>query len=251
MTSPMSITQLVNNQVDIEDPDVKIAAEALGELSNKPVITLPPLSTPSTTPSSPLPTPTSSSFNHQRLSFSSESTIEEDNKLQFIHRVSNLPILNSALKVYENSKNSNSVVKYGAEMVESIAAPIYGKFDSLSGVDEWGCKQLDKLGYSTTKEVKQEVEEVGSDDDDASYALSRILLDDGLRKRSRNTSPHRPHSITKPVATRQYHRQQPLVRSKWHQIVMHASSAAGTTAAVISEESMKCLRYCLSWLQVM
>lgn len=30
---------------------------------------------------------------------------------------------------------------------------------------------------------------------------------------------------------------------------MHASSAAGTTAAVISEESMKCLRYCLSWLQ--
>lgn len=30
---------------------------------------------------------------------------------------------------------------------------------------------------------------------------------------------------------------------------MHAGSAAGTTAAVISEESMKCLRYCLSWLQ--
>jgi uncharacterized protein with NAD-binding domain and iron-sulfur cluster len=31
--------------------------------------------------------------------------------------------------------------------------------------------------------------------------------------------------------------------------VLHAGSAAGTTAAVISEESMKCLRYCLSWLQ--
>jgi hypothetical protein len=31
---------------------------------------------------------------------------------------------------------------------------------------------------------------------------------------------------------------------------MHASSAAGTTAAVVSEESMKCLRYCLTWLQV-
>jgi hypothetical protein len=28
-----------------------------------------------------------------------------------------------------------------------------------------------------------------------------------------------------------------------------ASSAAGTTAAVISEDSMKCLKYCLSWLQ--
>jgi hypothetical protein len=32
-------------------------------------------------------------------------------------------------------------------------------------------------------------------------------------------------------------------------LVVHASSAAGTTAAVISEESMKCLKYCLSWLQ--
>lgn len=31
---------------------------------------------------------------------------------------------------------------------------------------------------------------------------------------------------------------------------MHAGSAAGTTAAVVSEESMKCLRYCLHWLQV-
>ncbi|KAI7863634.1 transcription factor Opi1-domain-containing protein [Spinellus fusiger] len=30
---------------------------------------------------------------------------------------------------------------------------------------------------------------------------------------------------------------------------MHAGTAAGTTAAVVSEESMKCLRYCLSWLQ--
>lgn len=82
---------------------------------------------------------------------------------------------------------------------------------------------------------------------------------DPVKNRSRNcsrsTSPHRPYSITKPTAPTQraHHRTQqsaPLVRSKWHQIVMHASSAAGTTAAVISEESMKCLRYCLSWLQV-
>jgi hypothetical protein len=37
--------------------------------------------------------------------------------------------------------------------------------------------------------------------------------------------------------------------SRWHQLVVSASSAAGTTAAVISEDSMKCLKYCLSWLQ--
>lgn len=43
--------------------------------------------------------------------------------------------------------------------------------------------------------------------------------------------------------------QRPIQKSRWQQIVLHAGSAAGTTAAVISEESMKCLRYCLSWLQ--
>ncbi|KAG1445903.1 hypothetical protein G6F56_009751 [Rhizopus delemar] len=59
---------------------------------------------------------------------------------------------------------------------------------------------------------------------------------------SRSTSPHKPYS--------KYPRHRAIApRSRWHQIVMHASSAAGTTAAVISEESMKCLRYCLNWLQ--
>lgn len=75
-----------------------------------------------------------------------------------------------------------------------------------------------------------------------------LVLKNRSRNCSRSTSPHRPYAITKPIPTR-HHRQQTMGRSKWHQIVMHASSAAGTTAAVISEESMKCLRYCLSWLQ--
>lgn len=35
----------------------------------------------------------------------------------------------------------------------------------------------------------------------------------------------------------------------WQQLVVGAGSAAGSTAAVVSEESMKCLRYCVSWLQ--
>jgi hypothetical protein len=76
-----------------------------------------------------------------------DQLIQQRSSNHFIHRVSNIPLVNSALKAYESSKNSSSVVKYGAEMVESIAAPIYGKFGkhALSGVDEWGCKQLDKV----------------------------------------------------------------------------------------------------------
>ncbi|KAI8063710.1 transcription factor Opi1-domain-containing protein [Gilbertella persicaria] len=36
--------------------------------------------------------------------------------------------------------------------------------------------------------------------------------------------------------------------STWQQIVVGAGSAAGSTAAVVSEESMKCLKYCSNWL---
>lgn len=37
--------------------------------------------------------------------------------------------------------------------------------------------------------------------------------------------------------------------STWQQWVVDAGSTAGSTAAVISEESMKCLKYCIHWLQ--
>lgn len=69
---------------------------------------------------------------------------------------------------------------------------------------------------------------------------------------SRSTSParsiaapystHHPHPTTSSTAA-------PPTVSRWQQLVMGAGSAAGTTAAVISEDSMKCLKYCLSWLK--
>lgn len=40
------------------------------------------------------------------------------------HFIRRLPLVHSALKAYENS---SSVVKYGAEMIESYAGPIYDK----------------------------------------------------------------------------------------------------------------------------
>jgi hypothetical protein len=59
---------------------------------------------------------------------------------------------------------------------------------------------------------------------------------------SRSTSPVRS-------APYQLHPPPTHTPSRWQQLVVSASSAAGTTAAVISEDSMKCLKYCLSWLQ--
>lgn len=73
------------------------------------------------------------------------------------------------------------------------------------------------------------------------------------RLRIRSSAAH----STSPVRSAPYHTKskragpppQPLTGGTWQQLVVHASSAAGTTAAVVSEESMKCLKYCLSWLQ--
>ncbi|KAL9551366.1 hypothetical protein MBANPS3_004298 [Mucor bainieri] len=172
---------------------------------------------------------------------SAEDGTVATNQEHFIRR---LPLVHTALKAYENS---SSVVRYGAEMIESYAGPIY-----------------DKLGYD------RKLKEDASEDDEttaATTALARASLYDthhhqplmhqrstasGRRSvmeedrksrsaASRSTSPHRPYTLQRPSSSSS--------KSRWQQIVLHAGSAAGTTAAVISEESMKCLRYCLSWLQ--
>ncbi|CAO3592099.1 unnamed protein product [Absidia cylindrospora] len=300
--SPMSITQLCNNEeqqpppseqrqqqqqqeqqnaLDSRNPEVQLAAEALGDLAQSnnnpstkvPPIVLPPISTisaPSTTPSSPaIATP--SGFNPSaRQSFSSEddqrphfvtnpslspSAMSSQQQQHFIRRVSNHPLVHSALRAYESSKASSPVVKYGAEMVESIASPIYGKF-----------------GRPSTAETNNQDGHYYPNDDDMTTAATTALAntslseppqetthrrgkhstrDDSLplkqKTTSRSVSPHRPY----PVSANAIHHQRRSSRSnsRWQQLVVHAGSAAGTTAAVISAESMKCLKYCLSWLQ--
>ncbi|KAI9359032.1 transcription factor Opi1-domain-containing protein [Pilaira anomala] len=73
---------------------------------------------------------------------------------------------------------------------------------------------------------------------------------ENTRQRNTHKSSSRSTSPTRPVPYRtHHHHHQPLLSSRWQQLVVGAGSAAGTTAAVISEESMKCLKYCLSWLQ--
>ncbi|KAI8885471.1 hypothetical protein K501DRAFT_215660 [Backusella circina FSU 941] len=77
---------------------------------------------------------------------------------------------------------------------------------------------------------------------------------DNNNNNNTNTSRHRHKASsrsTSPVRSAPYQLHPPPTHtpSRWQQLVVSASSAAGTTAAVISEDSMKCLKYCLSWLQ--
>jgi hypothetical protein len=70
------------------------------------------------------------------------------------------------------------------------------------------------------------------------------------RTTSRSTSPRRSPHPAHVALTPINRRQEQVSRSRWQQLVVGAGSAAGTTVAVVSEESMRCLKYCLSWLQV-
>ena len=82
----------------------------------------------------------------------------------FVSRVSTIPLVNSALRAYEQSKASSRVVKvccqfmpvnalligiqYGAEMMESsmrsISKPVINRLP-VNQIDEFACRQLDRV----------------------------------------------------------------------------------------------------------
>ncbi|ORX55547.1 hypothetical protein DM01DRAFT_1320775 [Hesseltinella vesiculosa] len=248
--SPMSITQLCNIKVetfDANDPDVQLAAAALDDLANaKTKITLPPISTmsspPSTSPSTPLVSTPAGSIKSARQSFSSDTVSLDDETKQepFLRRVSNHPIVNSALHAFGTTKATSA--KYGNDST----SPVYDKFSS----NPMDAESLDEDTVAATTAMAR-----ASLNDNEIYRRKQPREDSSLhvkknssRTGSRSTSPHRPYTLApKTPSTIHHHRIAP--RSRWKQLVVHAGSGAGTMAAVISEESMKCLKYCLTWLQ--
>ncbi|KNZ77247.1 hypothetical protein J132_05957 [Termitomyces sp. J132] len=62
--------------------------------------------------------------------------------------MSHIPLVNSAIRVYEQGKASSRVVKYGAEMMESsvksISRPVIDRLP-VNQLDEFACRQLDRF----------------------------------------------------------------------------------------------------------
>ncbi|KAI0698330.1 transcription factor Opi1-domain-containing protein [Cytidiella melzeri] len=121
--------------LDDQDESVRIAVRALGDMRNS------VHASPST---SFQPTPA--------LSVSSRSTspsLDDEESADFVSRVSTtFPLVNTALKAYEQGKASSRVVKYGAEMMESsvktISRPVIGRLP-VNQLDEFACRQLDRI----------------------------------------------------------------------------------------------------------
>ncbi|KAK9712164.1 transcriptional regulator opi1, variant 2 [Basidiobolus ranarum] len=174
-----------------------------------------------------------------------EGDIEASNQ-PFISRVSNIPLVNSALRFYEQSKTNNKLVKFGAERVESavktIGIPVLTKLEpQLGQLDEFACRQLDSLEKRYPSLKKQENEESMDLAHETSGLRQRHVHSEGQMDDTPE-DPAQSQSLTQlSTAT--------IQRSRWEQYLVEASAAAGAGAAAFSEESMRALKYCLQWLQ--
>ncbi|KAF8993313.1 transcription factor Opi1-domain-containing protein [Cyathus striatus] len=124
--------------LDDQDEDVRIAVRALGDMrmmksarsNTSPTTTVSPLASPLLPPLQV----------HQH----------QQQQQGLVSRVSNFPLVGSALRAYDYGKNSSRVVKYGAQMVESslstISRPLIDRLPvNVERLDEFACQQLDRL----------------------------------------------------------------------------------------------------------
>ncbi|KDQ50152.1 hypothetical protein JAAARDRAFT_74366 [Jaapia argillacea MUCL 33604] len=191
------------DQVSLEDQDesVRIAVRALGDMRNgsqaaprRPPPSFqntsfqptPALSIASTSPSPSLASP---SLSDVSTSLNAPLDVGADvdvNSPDFIKRMSHLPIVNTAMRAYEQSKASSRVVKYGAEMMESsvksISRPVIDRLP-VNQLDEFACRQLDRLGRYAPSPAPSPVPSTSN------YA------DQTIRKRRYSSSPSRSMSV--------------------------------------------------------
>ncbi|TFK51944.1 Opi1-domain-containing protein, partial [Heliocybe sulcata] len=197
---------------------------------------------------------------------------DDVNSPDFVSRVARLPIVNTALSAYEQSKASSRVVKFGAEMMESsvksISRPVIGRLP-VNQLDEFACRQLDRLDRYQRRVSSPHLEHMHSDSPSRSRSPNRGLSpprgrrvdswpaqdrDVSMSRSDRSASrPRTPTQAQSPrrererdEAARENETQQQQVaqRSRWHTVLLEA----GGLGAAVSEESMRRLKYVLQWL---
>ncbi|KAF9472445.1 Opi1-domain-containing protein [Pholiota conissans] len=146
-----------HSALDDQDESVRIAIKALGEMRNG--VSARTESNPKTLPPLSMSSSSSSSVKSPRLSSPASSSRSRDSSLvseasssapAFVSRMSSLPLLGSAMRVYEQGKASSRVVKYGAEMMESsvkaVSRPVIDRLPvNVNQLDDFACRQLDRL----------------------------------------------------------------------------------------------------------
>lgn len=254
-SSPPPSTVSKHMAFEDEDESVRIAVSALGDMRN---------GARASGSNDQIPASASSALYAPSPPLPADMTSPD-----FVARVSNFPLVNTALRAYEHGKASSRVVKYGAEMMESsvktISRPVIDRLPvDVNQLDEFACRQLDKLGKyrrpSSTDLERMQVDEIsrerilGEGQTSLDYFNSRQAHEGTNPQPSRSPTPVSPDSNDSKTPAPQnqitgppdLQGQQAVVqRSRWQAVLLEA----GGISAAVSEESMRRLKYCLQWLQ--
>ncbi|EPS39797.1 hypothetical protein H072_6252 [Dactylellina haptotyla CBS 200.50] len=224
--------------VDIDDPDVRMAAEALGDLRADFV------SSPKSVPNSP-PAKKEEKREERR----------QESMMEMIQGQNTLlgTAVRAGRSVYRGGKRYSPRFKYGAEMVERAAAPMTSVVSyaaRTTGVESvlrrnFEARRLSSSATSSqsspshsqpssstsshaTKRRKTQFEDGGMDVDSASPTSS-----------SNERGAEREDQLTHKPAT-------DVVSLNWQRRLMLSTAGVGVA---LSEESLKSLKYCLAWLR--
>ncbi|TPX41709.1 hypothetical protein SeMB42_g01276 [Synchytrium endobioticum] len=259
----MTVTELCNGHE--YDHDGLLAAEALAGLKNGGMT------------GQPYSTSIHMAEPHMQQQHPQSPVLHQEH---FMQRVTNIPIVNKSINqigaVYEAGKNTSRIVRYSAETVEtgvkSISGPILDKLEpALAPLDRFACNQLDKLeravpsvfspvpGGSPLIEPST-IQSLENDDSNRAYGQSHIVSMPQSPHLSRPdmmvSSPHCNSYAHPPVSPGCFQRNgSSSSSSRGDMMIDHKPRSAwqtalgGVSSMVLSDETMRALKYCLQWLQ--
>ncbi|KAK6354567.1 hypothetical protein TWF696_003709 [Orbilia brochopaga] len=219
--------------VDIDDPDVRMAAEALGDLRADFV------SSPKSVPNSP--PPAQEERQEERRQQSMMEMIQGQNT--FLGTA-----VRAGRSVYRGGKRYSPRFKYGAEMVERAAAPMTSVVSyaaRTTGVESVLRRNLEARRLSSSASSQSQ-----STATSPSHSQPSSVSSTHATKRRKTTfednamdvdprSPDHEQPLTHKPAT-------DVVSLNWQRRLMLSTAGVGVA---LSEESLKSLKYCLAWLR--
>ncbi|KAJ1723636.1 transcriptional regulator opi1 [Coemansia erecta] len=189
--------------------------------------------------------------------------------VQFIQRVQAIPLVNSAIGMYDRTRQSSRLIRVGSNVIESgvrrMCEPITKRID-VAQLDSFACRQLDNLGYTSERQQQQQQQQAAggsnlrkrtkdqaqADERPHPYGAGMDGIDDvdssngkdkhfgGRGELEAPLLPPRPHQ-----PPQQQQQQQPA-NGKWR--VASLVATARERALAVREDSMRRLKYCLDWV---
>ncbi|KAJ2077515.1 transcriptional regulator opi1 [Coemansia sp. RSA 988] len=148
----------------------------------------------------------------------------------FMHQIQSIPLVSSALEMYDRSKQSSAIIRVGGGAIETgvrrMCQPIAKRID-VSQLDNFACRQLSNFGYGDSetggnnlRKRKKDQADAGADRVSSSTAEQTLLIV-GQSDRREGTGGWGVGSLV---------------------------ASARERAVAYREDSMRRLRYCLEWV---